>query len=86
MPEVVYPSDNSLLIGRCPLTGNEYIVSAFTVTGRRLWRQDWSELRYFPAIARNQDDSRVAVSTVIRSAEPITETKAGDENEINKQI
>ena len=86
VPEVVYPSDNSLLIGRCPLTGNEYIVSAFTVPGRRLWRQDWSELRYFPAIARNQDDSRVAVSTVIRSADPITETKAGDESEIDNDI
>jgi VWFA-related protein len=82
VPEVFYPSSNSLLVGRCPLTGNDsdYVVSAFTVTGRRLWRQHWSQHRYFPAIARNQDGSRFAISTVVRSAPPPSPANSDDEN------
>jgi hypothetical protein len=78
LPEVFYPSSNSLLIGRCPLTGDDYVVSAFTVTGRRLWRQHWNQRRYFPAIARSQDNSRVAVSTVVRMASPVAAAKTND--------
>ena len=85
VPEVFYPSDNSLLVGRCPLAGNDsdYVVSAFTVTGRRLWRQHWSQHRYFPAIARNQDGSRFAISTVVRSAPLPSPANSDDENDDN---
>ena len=85
VPEVFYPSDNSLLVGRCPLAGNDsnYVVSAFTVTGRRLWRQHGSQHRYFPAIARNQDGSRFAISTVVRSAPLPSPANSDDENDDN---
>jgi len=81
LPEVFYPSSNSLLIGRCPLTGDDYVVTTFTVTGRRLWRQHWSQRRYFPAIARSQDNSRVAVSTVVRTESPVAAAKGNDNND-----
>jgi VWFA-related protein len=85
VPEVFYPSGNSLLIGRCPMTGNsnesDYLVTAFTVTGRRLWRQHWSQRRYFPAIARSEDNSRVALSTVVRTDSPVAAAKTDDGDE-----
>lgn len=81
VPEVFYPSGNSLLIGRCPLTGSDYVVTAFTVTGRRLWRQHWSQRRYFPAIAGSEDNSRVALGTVVRTDSPIAAGKTDGDDE-----
>jgi VWFA-related protein len=63
-PNIFYSSNNSLLVGRCPTAGCDYSVTAFTVTGHRLWRQHWPRFRTFPAVARNQDNSRFAVSTL----------------------
>jgi VWFA-related protein len=84
VPEVFYPSSNSLLIGRCPITGknpdSDYVVSAFTVTGRRLWRQHWSQRRYLPAVARSEDNSRFAVGTLERKDAPVTAASADGEN------
>lgn len=68
VPRVFYSSNNSLLIGRCPAPGCDYSVTAFTVTGRRLWRQRWNQLRFFPAASGNADNSRVGVSTLKRAA------------------
>jgi len=64
VPSVLYSSDNSLLIGRCPSPGCDYGVTAFAVTGRRLWQQHWTRYRLFPAIVRSADHSRFAVSTL----------------------
>jgi VWFA-related protein len=64
VPEVFYPSNQSLVIGRCSLNSNDYSVSAFTVSGRRLWRQRWDRYRYYPAISHSADSSRFGVSTL----------------------
>lgn len=64
VPRIFYSGNNSLLIGRCCSSDGNYSVSAFTVTGHRLWRQRWNLNRYFPAAAGNADYSRIAVSTV----------------------
>jgi VWFA-related protein len=64
VPEVFYPSHQSLVIGRCSLNSNDYSVSAFTVSGRRLWRQRWERYRYYPAISHSADSSRFGVSTL----------------------
>ncbi len=64
VPDVFYAGNNSLLIGRCASTGCDYGVTSFALTGRRLWQQHWSRYRYFPAVARTEDDSRFAVSTL----------------------
>ncbi len=83
-PEVFYSSTHSLLIGRCPVTDksleSEYVVTAFTVTGRRLWRQHWSQRRYFPTLARSEDNSRFAISTLERKDSSIAAANADSEN------
>ena len=71
-PNILYSSANTMLVGRCSLSGNDYIVSAFTVTGTHLWKQRWSECRYTPAVAMSEDGSRFAASslTVLSDAAP----------------
>jgi len=64
VPNVLYPTDNTLLIGRCATSGCNFGVTAFTLTGHRLWRQHWPHLRSYPELTRSEDNSRFAVSTV----------------------
>jgi VWFA-related protein len=64
VPSVLYPTDNTLLIGRCAASGCKYGVTAFTLTGHRLWRQHWPHLRSYPELTRSEDNSRFAVSTL----------------------
>ena len=64
VPNVLYPTENTLLIGRCATSGCNYGVTAFTLTGHRLWRQHWPHLRSYPEATRSEDNSRFAVSTV----------------------
>ncbi|HYM75953.1 MAG TPA: VWA domain-containing protein [Candidatus Dormibacteraeota bacterium] len=64
IPDVLYLSSNTLLIGRDSSSGSAYSVSAFTVTGNRLWRQRWTAHRYDPTLARSEDGSRFAISTL----------------------
>ena len=63
VPDVLYPSSNTLLIGRDSSSRSGYSVSVFTVTGNHLWRQHWDAHRYFPVLARSEDGSRFAIST-----------------------
>jgi len=63
-PDVLYPTENTLLVGRCAVSSCPYGVSAFTLTGHRLWRQRWPNLRSYPEIARSEDNRRFGVSTV----------------------
>jgi len=79
VPVVMYPTENSLLIGRCATAGCNYGVTAFTLTGHRLWRQHWQSLRSYPEITRNDDNSRFAVSSL--RVEPVTTRPALDETQ-----
>lgn len=63
-PDVLYLSGNTLLFGRDSASHPGYNVSAFTVTGNRLWRQHWDEHRYSPLVERSEDGSRFAISTL----------------------
>jgi len=64
LPTVLYPTDNTVLVGRCAASGCNYGVTAFTLTGHRLWRQHWPSLRSYPEVTRSEDDSRFSVSTL----------------------
>ena len=77
MPSVVYPSNTSLLIGRCASRGCDYSVTSFSVAGRRLWRQHWSRYRTFPTVVRDEDNGRFGVST-LRETPPATSTAEPD--------
>ncbi|HEX8811435.1 MAG TPA: VWA domain-containing protein, partial [Terracidiphilus sp.] len=70
VPDLMFSSENTLLVGRCAMKSSDYSVSSFTVTGRFLWRQHWSEHRYTPKVQRSEDGSRIAVSSVARVMEP----------------
>jgi|GEM_PF-341543 len=70
VPNVVYSSDDFLLVGRCPTQNCDYSVTAFTVTGHRLWQQHWPRYRFFPATAASQDGSRFGISTLRLSSDP----------------
>jgi len=66
-PKVLYSSANTLLLGRCSPSKDTYNLSAFTVSGRRLWGQRWSGCRYTAAISGSEDGIRFALgSTAIR--------------------
>ena len=71
VPAVLYPTENTLLIGRCASSGCNYGVTAFSLTGRRLWRQHWPSLRSYPEVARSEDDSRFSVSTLRVGPAPV---------------
>jgi len=64
VPSIIYSSDNSLLVGRCPSVGCEHSVTSLSLSGRRLWRQHWPEYHLFPTVSHTADGSRFGVSTL----------------------
>jgi len=81
VPVVLYPTENTLLIGRCATSGCNYGVTAFTLTGQRLWRQHWPGLRSFPEITRSEDRSRFSVSTLLVEPSPTGSSNSEDSDE-----
>jgi VWFA-related protein len=82
VPDVMFPSGNTILIGRCAMNSSDYSVSAFTVTGHFLWRQHWSQHRYTIKIQRSEDGSRIAVSSIARVVNPAAApTENGEEED-----
>lgn len=71
-PDILYLSSNTMLIGRDSASHPGYSVSAFTVTGNRLWRQHWDEHRYSLFVERSEDGSRFAISTLWPLHQPAT--------------
>jgi len=69
-PNFLFPTNDTLLIGRCTPKGTDYSVSVFTLTGHPLWRQRWSQARHVPTLERSEDGSRIAVSTITGTAGP----------------
>ena len=66
VPDIVFSSANTLMVGRCAMQNSDYSVSSFTLSGHFLWRQHWKEHRYTPRLKRSDDGSRAAVSSVVR--------------------
>ena len=62
-PDVFYSGKNSLLIGRCSANLAEYSVTAFTLTGHRLWRQHWKSKRFAPSVVHSDDNRRIAITS-----------------------
>src|SRR5262249_34686268 len=70
-PKILYSTVNTMLIGRCSSSNDKYSLSAFTITGRRLWGQQWSGCRYTSAIGGSDEGIRFAFgSTAIRNSHP----------------
>jgi VWFA-related protein len=83
IPEVFYPSNQSLVVGRCSSTTSDYSLTGFTVSGRRLWRQRWDQYRYYPAISRSGDSSRFGVSTLRLAAASGSAARPADDADRN---
>jgi len=78
VPDILFSSASTLIVGRCSMQSPDYSVSAFTLTGHFLWRQHWKEHRYTPRVKRSDDGARVAVSSVVRvMIDPQSEAEAG---------
>jgi VWFA-related protein len=73
-PDVLYLSSNVLLIGRDSTKSPGYSVSAFTVTGNRLWRQHWDAHRYTAIVETSADSSRFAISTLKLIDTPVSQS------------
>src|SRR5450631_1052232 len=76
VPDLLFPTNNTMFVGRCSAEGSDYSVSIFTLTGHFLWREKWSQHRYEPIIERSEDGSRVAISTLVGTTTdgtPLTE-------------
>jgi VWFA-related protein len=88
LPDILFSSANTLMVGRCAMQNSDYSVSSFTLTGHFLWRQHWKEHRYTPRLKRSDDGSRVAVSSIVRvmvDAQAQTEVGADDTDRGLKQ-
>src|ERR1017187_5500594 len=68
-PNLLFPTNNAVLIGRCSSNGRDYNVSVFSLTGHPLWHQRWPHRNHFPGWARSEDGSRFAVGTITASRE-----------------
>lgn len=65
VPDLLFPTNNTMFVGRCSAEGSDYSVSIFTLTGHFLWREKWNQHRYEPVIERSEDGSRIAISTLV---------------------
>ena len=86
-PDLLYTSENTILVGRCPISGDNYSVSAFTLTGTVLWRQRWNSCRYHPAVKRSEDGSRFAAgTTVVPAGTTSSDSEADSEPDIEQTV
>ena len=87
-PNVLYSSNNSVLIGRCPTLNCDYSVTSYTLNGRRLWLQHWPRYRFFPAVTRTTDAGRFAVSSLqLAPKAPATVgVQAGPEGAVQPEV
>jgi hypothetical protein len=74
VPDLLYSSANTLLIGRCSVSRTGYNLSAFTLTGTFLWRQHWDDCRFSPVVRDSEDGSRFAAGTVTIRSVPANRT------------
>lgn len=78
-PDLMFPTENTLFVGRRSSGDSDYSVSVFTLSGHPLWRQRWSQRQYYPAVVSSDDGSRIAVSTVTPSREEPPSNNNDDE-------
>jgi VWFA-related protein len=77
-PALLFPTGKTLFVGRCSPDGAAYSVSVFTLSGHPLWRQRWSQDRFYPEIISSDDGSRIVVSTVTADRDELESTSGDD--------
>ena len=77
-PDVLFPTEKTLLVGRCSPNNDAYSVSVFTLGGHPLWRQRWSQRQFNPAVLSSDDGSRIVASTVTANRDQKESTPSDD--------
>ena len=77
-PDLLFPTDKTLLVGRCSPNDDAYSVSVFTLSGHPLWRQKWSQHQFDPAVLSSDDGSRIVAGTVTPNREEQESTPSED--------
>lgn len=83
-PDVFFSSENSMIVGRCPGADCDYSTSSFALSGHRLWRQHWPTYRISPEIARSDDSSRVAISTLRLAPSLVGASESDDDATVSR--
>ena len=78
-PDLLFPTGKTLLVGRCSPDSASYSLSVFTLSGHALWRQRWSQQRFYPEVLSSDDGSRIVVSTVTPNRDGQEPTASDDE-------
>ncbi len=73
VPQIVYTSNNSFVVGRSGVYSTDFSVSAFALSGRQLWRQKWVRSRFFVQPLYASESSRVGMSALRRTMASINE-------------
>ena len=79
-PDLLFPANNAVLIGRCSADSHDYNVSVLSVIGHPLWRQRWPGLNHFPSLARSGDGSRFAIGMIAPSRERSPQLTADEDD------
>ena len=77
-PDLLFPNDKTLLVGRCSPNDDAYSVSLFTLGGHPLWRQRWSQHQFDPAVLSSDDGSRIVAGTVTPNRDEQESTPSDD--------
>lgn len=80
-PDLLFPTDSTMFIGRCTHDSLAYSASVFTVSGYLLWRQKWTQLQHFPTVARSEDSGRIAIGTVTAARDSKSGSKIDSSDE-----
>ena len=78
-PDLLFPSNDTLMIGRCSPNGPGYSLSVFSLSGHSIWREHWNGFHHESALERSADGSRFAISTVVPSA--LSSPSSGDDED-----
>lgn len=64
-------------MGRCAVRSCDYGVTAYAVTGHRLWQRHWSQPRFSATAAHNEDGRRFGASTLRIATDDSSPAKTG---------
>ncbi len=59
VPDLLFPTNNTMFVGRCSAEGSDYSVSIFTLTGHFLWREKWNST----AMSRSLNAAKMAAGS-----------------------
>ena len=84
IPDLEISGEHTLLVGRCSVAQDRYLISSFATDGQFLWRHRWLQQLNNPVITRSAAGSRFALSSVTISRE--NNADASDNEEKTREV